>query len=169
MKNISLLSAAVISLIFLTPTTKAQEANYLSLGIGYYDILDNERTGDVRIEYRVGTPLFFDKLKPWAGAEITSDTSVWGGVGLLADFNMTYNIILTPSFGAGLYTKGGSNLDLGHTLEFRSQLELGYKLDTGNRLGAAFSHISNAGLSSKNPGTEVLNIYYHMPVDKLFQ
>ncbi len=38
----------------------------------------------------------------------------------------------------------------------------------GSRLGLAFGHISNAGLDDDNPGTEILNLYYHIPVGNLF-
>ena len=53
-------------------------------------------------------------------------------------------------------------------VEFRSQVELGYQFENQSRLSLAFSHISNAELGDDNPGTEVLNLYYHLPLDLLF-
>lgn len=154
---------------FGIPAQAQESANlsYLSLGIGAYNVFDSDTSADVRVEYRHGTPLFW-KIKPWAGLEATTEGSIWGGGGVLADFNLADNIYLTPSFGVGLYTDGGSDTDLGHPIEFRSQLEGGYQFLNGHRVGVAFSHISNAGLDNDNPGTEILNLYYHIPVGHLF-
>ncbi|HEU4839656.1 MAG TPA: acyloxyacyl hydrolase [Micavibrio sp.] len=138
--------------------------DYLSLGVGYYDIMDDADSVDLRVEYRPGQELFW-MIKPWAGLEVNADGSVWGGGGILADFHATKNIVITPSFGVGLYNDGGSEKDLGHPVEFRTQLEIAYEFDNGHRLGTAFSHTSNAHLGSKNPGTETLTVYYSIPFD----
>lgn len=150
----------LVSVAFFAPTSNAQAQDRFSVGIGYYDILDDEDALDLRLEYRPDHEYFWN-IKPWAGAEITSDTSLWAGGGLLADIDLTEKWVLTPSIGAGLYAQGSSDLDLGYPIIFRSQLEAAYKLTTGNRLGIAFGHFSNAGLDNENPGTEVFNVYYH--------
>ncbi|MBO6784517.1 MAG: acyloxyacyl hydrolase, partial [Alphaproteobacteria bacterium] len=59
----------------------------------------------------------------------------------------------------------GNGKDLGHTIEFRSQLEIGYRFDDRSRLSFAVSHISNASLGDSNPGTEIATIYYHIPIN----
>lgn len=146
----------------------AQEDDYqdlVSFGIGYYDISDNEEAVDFRAEYRWDRPLVW-LLKPWAGAEVTSDGAIYGAGGVLIDWRLVDNIVLTPSFGAGLYADGGGK-DLGHTVEFRSQVELGYEMDDNRKISLGFSHISNASMSDRNPGTEVLSLYYHLPADEL--
>lgn len=86
----------------------------------------------------------------------------------MADFKIGSSVYITPSFGAGLYNDGGSDKDLDYPLEFRSQVESGYEFTNGQRLGVAFGHISNADLGDDNPGTEILNLYYHVPVGSLF-
>ena len=156
------LSAAALC----TPST-AQAEDLISLGAGWYDILDNEGAADFRLEYRHGTPLFWE-LKPWGGAEITSDGSIWGGAGVLLDLSLSDHLYIMPSFGAGLYSQGSSGKDLDYPLEFRSQFEAGYKFDAGQRLVVSFGHISNASLGDDNPGTEILNVYYHIPYGQLF-
>jgi len=75
--------------------------------------------------------------------------------------------VLTPSFGVGAYDEGDGK-DLGDTIEFRSQVELAYRFDNRSRVGVAFSHISNAGIGDRNPGTEILNVYYAYPLDAIF-
>ncbi|MCB1529818.1 MAG: acyloxyacyl hydrolase [Rhodospirillales bacterium] len=141
----------------------ANAQSLLSLGAGYYDIGKDDGAADFRLEYRPDVKLFW-KIKPWVGGEVTSEASVWGGGGLILDLDVTDHIYFSPSFGAGLYAQGSSDKDLGHAIEFRSQAELGYKFDGGQRLGVAFGHISNASIGNKNPGVEILNLYYHVPI-----
>ena len=73
------------------------------------------------------------------------------------------NYFFTPSFGAGFYDNG-SGKNLGNDLQFRTSLELSYKLKSNNRVGISISHISNANLGDKNPGVEILSISYHIPL-----
>ncbi len=164
----ALLSAASI-LLFTTINSAIANSDqlsgndYLSLAIGYYDIMDNDGAADLRIEYRPNSPIFIDQIKPWIGAEITTGKSIWAGGGLLLDLQLTENVYFTPSIGAGLYTSGSSDLDLDGAIQFRSQLEISYQFENKNRFGMAFSHLSNASLNDSNPGTEVLSLYWHMP------
>ncbi len=165
MKNIFYTAMAFALAIGLPTNVKAEEnevpKGYLSVGIGANDAADNEEAADFRIEYRPGHKYWKD-LKPWAGAEITSEGSIWGGGGVLYDYEFTPQWYVIPNIGIGAYAQGSSNKDLGGAIELRSQLELAYKLENKDRIGLAFSHISNAGLNNKNPGTEVLNAYYHI-------
>jgi lipid A 3-O-deacylase len=135
----------------------------LSFGVGYWDIGDDEGAADFRLEYRPYAPIIIDEFRPWVGFEVTSDWSIWGGAGFLFDWNFSPNWYLTPSVGVGFYSQGDSDLDLGSAIEFRSQLELAYSFNNGYRVGAAFGHLSNASIDDDNPGTEVLNVYWHMP------
>lgn len=138
----------------------------ISLGAGWYDFkLQDDEAVDFRLEYRHGEDFLW--LKPWGGLEVTSDGAVWGGAGVLIDITFFDTVVLTGSFAPGLY-EDGSGKDLGHTVEFRSQVELGYQFENRSRLSLAFSHISNASLDDDNPGAEVLNLYYHIPLDVLF-
>ncbi len=165
--------AALCAFMLISGSAKAQDTDaakpaYLSLGLGIYDITQNDdRATDVRIEYRPGKPCFW-KIEPWFGAEATTDGSMWGGGGLLANFMLADNIYMTPSVGVGLYTDGGSDKDLDYPIEFRSQLEGGYEFTNGHRLGVSFGHTSNADLGDDNPGVETLNLYYHIPVGGIF-
>lgn len=170
MKKYALLIAS-LSLYAISPalaqeTPSGDDEALLSLGLGYYDIMDDADAADFRLEYRSGDKIFW-KIKPWVGLEANSDGSVWGGGGILADIPVGDTFYVAPSFGAGLYGQGGSDKDLGSAIEFRSQLEGGMKLDSGSRIGVAFGHISNASIGDKNPGTEILSAYIHIPVGGL--
>ena len=139
----------------------------------FYQIAEvgNDKAVDFRAEYRFGTSLLpliepYAKLKPWAGAEATSDGALYGLGGILIDVPLG-PIRFTPSFGAGLYSNGNGK-DLGSPIEFRTQLELGYQFENQSRFSLGYSHISNANISTTNPGTNMLSLYYHLPAGWLF-
>ena len=162
MKKLLLLSALALSVALAAPpAARADGSDMLSLGVGYYDIMDNEEAVDVRVEWRSGNDLFWG-IKPFVGAEATTDAAIYGLAGLYRDFPVSPNWYITPSFGAGLYHDGDGK-DLGHVIEFRSQIEVAYEFDSNNRVSLGFGHISNASIGDRNPGTEILNLYYHMP------
>jgi lipid A 3-O-deacylase len=160
-------TAVFLALTLFAAPSGAQDADLISLSAGMYDAGDDNEAGDFRLEYRWGTP-FFWMIKPWAGAEVTTDTSIWAGAGVLADIELADRLVLTPSFGVGFYDEGDSDLDLDYPVEFRSQLEISYKFDNENRVGISYGHISNASLGDDNPGVEILGLYWHVPVQQIF-
>ena len=60
-------------------------------------------------------------------------------------------INLTPSFTPGLYSEGDGK-DLGHIVEFKSEIQLSVDLLKNSQLGFSYNHMSNASLGDKNPG-----------------
>jgi hypothetical protein len=74
-------------------------------------------------------------------------------------------LLLLLGLGVGLYGDGDGK-DLGYTIEFRSQLQLGCKLNNSDRVSFAFGHISNVGIGDLNPGTNISTVYYHVPLRK---
>jgi len=160
----ALFAALILPFCLAMPAMAQERGDLLSFGVGTYDVFDGEdRAADVRIEYRPGHTYFWT-VKPWLGAEATTDGTLWGGGGFLADIDLSDKFYVTPMLGAGLYAQGSSDKDLGSPIEFRTQLEGGYKFDNGHRVGLAVGHMSNFGLDDDNPGTETLNIYYHLPI-----
>ncbi len=136
----------------------------LVFGAGLYDVIDlEEETLDLRFEYRWGWSLWV--LQPWAGVEVTGDGALYGAVGVLANFEIGPRWVFTPGFGAGLYDEGDGK-DLNHAVQFRTQVEFARRFEKDTRLAFALSHISNAGLDDKNPGTEVLTVYYSIPLGR---
>ena len=133
----------------------------LTFGAGYYDFNDNEEAAEFRLEWR-GKPLWW-KLKPLAGVMATSDSAFYGYGGIVFDFYLGDHVFISPSFAPGLYS-GGDGKDLGSVIEFRSGIEVGWRFDNGSRLSAMVYHISNAHITSKNPGTEILSIGYSLPL-----
>ncbi len=144
---------------------RAEDPAFISLGLGYYDInRQSDEAVDFRLEYRHGEKLWI--FKPWVGIEGTSDGAVYAAGGILVDVFFGRRVVVTGSLGAGYYAEGDGK-DLGYELQFRSQIEMAYRFDDRTRLGLAFSHISNASLGDTNPGVEILNLYYSIPLTRL--
>ena len=149
-------------------------------GLGLYDIKfdgsSTQESADFRYERRFDKSLFnigpkednFFFLKPFVGFEYTGDSALYTLAGIYLEDNLGQlfkgnknNIIFTPSFGVGYY-QDGSGKKLGHDVQFRSTLEIGYELKNNNRLAISYGHISNANLGDKNPGVEILSLSYQI-------
>jgi lipid A 3-O-deacylase len=174
-------SAVLMILLFSVPTQAADDPDFISFSVGRYDqdwinpdflFLNGDNGGndgavDYRLEYRFGTSLIswtepYVKIKPFIGFEGTSEWGAYGLGGILADIPIG-PLTVTPSFGIGLYSQGDGR-DLGSLLEFRSQVELGYRFENEIRISVAYSHISNANLTELNPGVDIVSAYLHVPV-----
>lgn len=154
------------------------ESDLVSLGLGYFDFdKDQEshrQSADFRLEYRWGlsllpliSPYFkswdhYVQFHPFVGAEFNSWGSAYGLGGFAMDAYITHNIIFTWSEGVGFFEPGNLR-PLGSFIEFRSQAELGYRFDNNVRVSAQLSHISNAGITKRNPGAEIAGLYVHLP------
>ena len=135
----------------------------LSFSIGQFDINDTIDSAEMRLEYLYGQNFYnnnFD-LKPFVGAMFNSDSGKYIYSGLRKDYVISSKWNFTPSFAAGYYDRGSSK-DLGHNIEFRSQLEFSYQTANG-RVGFNVNHISNASIGNKNPGTESATISFIRP------
>jgi lipid A 3-O-deacylase len=89
-------------------------------------------------------------LSPVSGAMITADNAGYIYTGVQAQYKVgKFNI--TPSFTPGLYHEGNGK-DLGHILEFKSEVQISLDLSKNSELGFSYNHLSNASLGDKNPG-----------------
>ena len=93
---------------------------------------------------------FFGTISPVTGFLITGDSATYLYTGIQAEYNIG-KINLTPSFTPGLYAQGDGK-DLGHLVEFKSEVQLSFDLLKNSELGFSYNHISNASLGDKNPG-----------------
>lgn len=152
-----------VAAVFATPAVSEDDPSFISAGVGWYDFNDDMDAIDLRLEYR-SKAKFLGFVKPWLGVEVTSDIAAYGVAGVLSDFYFGRRWVLTPSFGIGVYADGDGK-DLGSAIEFRSQIEFGYRFDDRSRVSLAVGHISNAHLTEQNPGTEIATIYYHFPLE----
>ena len=89
-------------------------------------------------------------LSPVTGALITEDNAAYVYTGIQAQYKIG-SLNFTPSFTPGLYHEGDGK-DLGHVIEFKSELQFSFDLSSNSLLGFSYNHISNASLGDKNPG-----------------
>ena len=93
---------------------------------------------------------FLGNLSPITGFLITADNAGYVYTGVQAQYKLGA-LNLTPSFTPGIYHEGDGK-DLGHLIEFKSELQISLDLSKTSELGFSYNHISNASLGDKNPG-----------------
>ena len=93
---------------------------------------------------------FLGTLSPITGGFVTENAALYAYTGVEWNFNLG-PINFTPSFAPGLYGEGNGK-DLGHILEFKSEVQASFNLSENSQLGMSYNHISNASLGDKNPG-----------------
>ena len=93
---------------------------------------------------------FLGNLSPITGALITADSASYLYTGVQAQYKLGA-LNITPSFTPGLYFEGDGK-DLGHLIEFKSELQFSLDLSKTSELGLSYNHLSNASLGDKNPG-----------------
>ena len=94
---------------------------------------------------------FLGVLQPVTGLMITGDNAAYIYTGVEWNYDVGNKMMFTPSFAPGLYAKGEGK-DLGHVLEFKTEIQLSYKLSDKSNFGMSYNHVSNASLGDKNPG-----------------
>ena len=93
---------------------------------------------------------FLGTLSPSTGGFVTENAALYAYTGVEWNFDLG-PINCTPSFAPGLYGEGNGK-DLGHILEFKSEVQASWSLTENSELGMSYNHISNASLGDKNPG-----------------
>ncbi len=169
MCGIRLASAAAALILILAVSGQraaAQDPAFLVIGAGGYDVNKRDNTAaEFSLQYRSDVDLWI--FRPFAGLMATTDSAVNAYVGIGIDLFFGNRWAVRPSFAPGLYGKGDGK-DLGHSVEFRSGIEIAYRFDDRARLGLELYHLSNANIGSRNPGEESLILTYALPISSLF-
>ena len=161
MKNIyKICFCFLIVISFLTSPLKSDEAKNLmdpheyNFFTGMFDFSDDgKKSSLVGIQHQnenLFKDTFIGTISPVTGFLITGDTATYLYTGVQAEYNLG-KINFTPSFTPGLYGQGDGK-DLGHLVEFKSELQLSLDLFKDSELGFSYNHISNASLGENNPG-----------------
>ena len=130
---------------------KNQEFNFFT---GVFDFShDKKNSTIVGIQHQnedLFRQSFLGTISPVSGLFVTADSAAYIYTGIQAQYNVG-KLNLTPSFTPGLYHEGDGK-DLGHMLEFKSELQVSYDLMSNTQMGLSYNHISNASLGKDNPG-----------------
>ena len=147
-------------LIFFPFTLSAQNLDIknndieLNIYTGMFDFSDDGKKstllGIQHQNERLNKDTILGNLSPVTGALITSDSAGYLYTGVQAQYKLGI-LNITPSFAPGLYFEGDGK-DLGHLIEFKSELQFSLDLSKNSEFGFSYNHLSNASLGDKNPG-----------------
>ncbi|MDR3423668.1 MAG: acyloxyacyl hydrolase [Alphaproteobacteria bacterium] len=180
----ALLALALFGVLSPLPAAAAATPDYLSFGLGAYDFDKGDadrKSVDYRLEYESGVSLLplitksFNSVEPFLqahptlGFEGNTHGAIYANGGINFDIPFLRHGIFTWGEAAGAFARGNDARSVGSVLEFRSQLELGWRFDNDLRMTGFISHISNAHLVDNNPGAEIAGIYLHVPLTLLAQ
>ena len=146
----------VLFFIFFAFSVNAEEFKNTEFNVfsGMFDFSDDgKRSTLIGIQHQnenLNRDTFLGNLSPITGALITSDNAGYVYTGVESKYKMGF-LNVTPSFTPGYYNQGDGK-DLGHSLEFKSEVQLSLELPKNSQFGFSYNHLSNASLGDKNPG-----------------
>ena len=130
-------------------------ASSFSIFGGSYDYDDDNTSTLYGLNYHLSDNTFrvlnLIELNPVIGGFVTAKSASMFYSGFETNIGQD-SIYLNLSSSAGIYSNGDGK-DLGNDLQFKSEVNLFYRLGKSSSVGLGSHHISNAGLSSVNPGT----------------
>ena len=158
MKKISIYLLTIFT-IFFSPLfseekNKINSNHQYNFFIGNFDFSDDKQAamlyGFQHQNVSLERDTFLGNISPITGGFITENSAAYIYSGI--EWNIKIGPFeFTPSFAPGLYYEGDGK-DLGHILEFKTEVQLSYSLSENMDFGVSYNHVSNASLGDKNPG-----------------
>ncbi len=155
----SKLLSVIFLIVFSAAKLIAAEVNsnehQLNFFMGNFDFSDDKQkailVGFQHQNENLNRDTFLGNISPITGGFVTENSAAYVYTGFEWNMDMGGGLIFTPSFAPGLYHEGNGK-DLGHVLEFKSELQLSYSASDKTSFGVSYNHVSNASLGDKNPG-----------------
>ena len=156
LKRFSLIIIILITATKLYADEKINiKGNQLNFFTGNFDFSDSKQkailVGFQHQDENLNRDTFIGNISPITGGFITENSAAYIYTGIEWNMEMGGGMIFTPSFAPGLYHEGDGK-DLGHVLEFKSEVQLSYKTSDSTNFAVSYNHVSNASLGDKNPG-----------------
>ena len=133
---------------------KKSNETELNLFTGMFDFSDqNQAAGIIGLQHQnddLFRESFLGRLSPITGGFLTEKNAFYIYTGVQTEYDLGL-FTITPSFAPGYYSTGDGK-DLGHVLEFKSEIQMSLNLSDSTHFGMSYNHISNASLGDKNPG-----------------
>jgi len=144
----------VLSLLVTNISLSEEKKSGMNFYTGMFDFSDDKkRSALFGIEHQdenLYRDTIFGRVSPVTGMMVTADNAAYFYTGIEANLDLG-PLKLTPSFTPGLYSQGGGK-DLGHPVEFKSEVQVSMDLGESTNFGMSYNHVSNASLGEKNPG-----------------
>ena len=149
----------ILTTLFFLPVNAEDNKNIsehqYNFYTGNFDFSDHKQKailiGFQHQNEKLNRKTFLGNASPITGGFITENSAAYIYTGVEWNYDMGDNFIFTPSFTPGLYSEGDGK-DLGHILEFKTEIQASYIISENSSLGMSYNHISNASLGDKNPG-----------------
>lgn len=152
----------IIGLAATQSTAAPVRRNEIVFSGGVGGIFDSEHPPVLALEYRFAKN--WHGVQPWLSASWATDGAIFTGGGALYTLSTSDEAwALTTGCGPGYYERH-QGADLGSHLEFCSFAEVSRNLSNHHRVMIRIMHISNGGITERNPGNEVLLLGYSMPL-----
>ena len=151
----------IVLCFFLLGTVNSGAGDF-NVAVGKFDYSDKSKNAmmlDMTYGFRENkVPSAIGEIIPVFGVFVTEDSAAMVYSGAKIDYKFG-SLVISPSFTPGVYRKGDGK-DLGHTIEFKSQINLGLDLGKSTNLSLGYSHVSNASLGDKNPGANSYTVNF---------
>jgi len=142
---------AIFFLFFSQISNAEKQSNFY---LGNFDFSDDKQAalllGYQHQNQTLEINTFLGNISPIIGGFITENSAAYIYSGIEWNIDLG-SFVFTPSFAPGLYNEGNGK-DLGHVLEFKTEVQLSYGVSESTSFGMSYNHISNASLGTKNPG-----------------
>ena len=130
------------STLAVTEELKLDNNTEFNVYTGMFDFSDDgKRSNLIGIQHQneeLNKTTFLGVLSPITGALITGDNATYFYTGVQAQYKIG-SLNLTPSFTPGYYNEGNGK-DLGHALEFKSEVQLSLELPKDSQFGFSYNH-----------------------------
>ena len=143
--------------IILTATNlvAAEDNNHqYNFFVGNFDFSDHKQAavlfGFQHQNEDLNRDTMIGNISPITGGFVTENSAAYIYTGFEWNIDMGA-LTFTPSFAPGLYHEGDGK-DLGHVIEFKSEVQFSYELSKNSKIGFSYNHLSNASIGDKNPG-----------------
>jgi len=153
---LNILATLICLLCFSFSNAEEIKSNETELNFftGMFDFSDHkQKAGIIGIQHQnddLFRESFLGRLSPITGGFLTENSAYYLYTGAQAEYDLGI-FTITPSFAPGYYSSGDGK-DLGHSLEFKSEVQMSLNLSDSTQFGMSYNHISNASLGDKNPG-----------------
>ena len=125
---------------------KLEKNTELNVYTGMFDFSDDgKRSTLIGFQHQneeLNRDTFLGNLSPVTGGMMTADNAAYLYTGVQAHYKIG-NLNFTPSFAPGFYNQGDGK-DLGHALEFKSEIQLSLDLPLDSQFGFSYNFLSNA-------------------------
>ena len=154
-KILSIVILTLFSALVNAEENKNENEHQYNFYTGNFDFSDNKQKailfGFQHQNENLERNTFLGNASPITGGFITENSAAYVYTGVEWNYAMSDNLKFTPSFAPGIYHEGNGK-DLGHALEFKTEVQATYSFSESTSLGMSYNHISNASLGDKNPG-----------------